>query len=1314
MAQDDTLEWKLRLDTSDLQTAAQQAALQTQQISAGSLSQTPTYIQNQVMNTMIGAGRVSPLSPQAGIMQSMIGASINSATPGMRQYTPDLLSGGGDLMGNMYRGAMPSSFPYQFGFLPSYAPQHSHNLQGAVSSFMKFKMMEFGSSSMGQSMGLGGLGFENELRRLDLPYARTKQLRAEEQAESRQNLRFMAGSTALTGMQGLALGGAMVGGIPGFLAGAALNVPLGMARDAMEGSYQDYMSMGRYVREAAAPTMRGREFGGMSYDQMGRFNKGLSKMVADDKHFTRDDYANLVSTSFDAGLQQFSDTEGKMLKVIDKFKQNLRSLYTVGVKMNETLQYVDQMNALGVGAGEDPRRFARLMGMFSASAFSGGVTMNNMMPGVMQAGSSFAQLGIAPNIGGQVHATNVGQVGEGIRTGQYNQSDLAYYGGREGISGALTQGMAGISASPLGQATIMGMVRDPDFMGNVAKGEMTYTDLMKSLNNMDPKEYMNMKYKMPEYTKNLDPNAVGMGQVGLVVNTLKKDTGREKVNAGEVFQLLSRMVGPDSARLMVRQIEDAVSNKAAAEESLSDMEVRFRQEASRPALGLHTEEGFQNKVEEIIDPLMQTLVTSSFQNIHHDEEKFKDRLGGGGLTYIGMEKRDLNLSLYNTKNGINPTTDNENMGVSLKALEDEALLELATQSDKKATRVVGRQVIPGKEGDRTTVRVPVNPIIERKAIKEGGSYYQNIDIINATRDYLKNEQPLNIFAQQGIMEVDDETKKATLQKLKNMSASEAEKAKQKYIEQIQKSGDDNAYLLAAANFYTGNDVSRDDLLKLSESDPAQIRNMSGAFNMFIESGLGSRKTSDVLRKERDALNFNADPTGKMYSKAKEKLTTSQNEWRDALLAGTSRFSVLGWELGGVSISDDDPNAMEYITYEYNQRMGERLANRPDAEDNKLFGAKRSKYQEVQAHKDNLIQILENYGETDIDKNLSTKELAKLVQEISEKKKAELTPSTKTLEYVNELNKSLENRQGTTQEGRDETGAGVRLSNNLKDFVAAKNVTAAVGRYDSAERVSDFGSSLRKAGLSTNSVDAIENALHDTSEKRFTSAWDAIKDSSPQLSEWASAAKEFTSQEGLTEKQVKERLKIGAERMGYRGDMEAFSNEIYEEYKNKKFDMLNNQMLSGIEVMAGSQAKFTASTSSTLTGSGLLTSDQMKGLEESIDGLRKAYALTETLSNSIEGMPKELTKAINNSKVGSSGGALDEKSQENLNTMKETLIKIEEHLNPKSKSTEVSVEMKKARGDKVGVINQAFTELHETRKTPNHKYKDRNRDQGVMG
>jgi hypothetical protein len=688
---------------------------------------------NQMQATtaaMMSAPAVGQMSPQ-GLMaqQAYMYAAQNMGTAGFNM--PAATTMGGMPSINPYAQPHPGYTP-PMGYIPGPASDQFYRpgIMGPLVHDLQMRAGRmiggsgFAQTGIGQFLGLPGLGTYGAGARLDQPVYRTQQAVSEALAEEMHDVKMLAlknvpssamyagagaAATMLPGI-GLPIAGALMAG------GAIYDRTVGELVGDMEG----YRTMGRYARDMMAPQMRERIGGGMNYQSMANFQRGMGQMVGGDRFFTQQDYAQLMELGADRGLFQLANNTDQLLQNIDNLSKSFKGILAVGTKMKDVSATVDALTSLGINAAGNPGQVTGFMGQLAMSAFSGGVTQEALRGQMVQAGNMFQAQGIGANVGAQIHMRNVAQVGEAIRSGAFSFSQVQYYGGRENMANLLSQGQAALNRTPLGEMGIIGMLRDPSMIGRMARGEVDMTDVIQSsMGGIDPSQYYNIRYRMPELTRELDPNALRMGQMASHMNAFRKMRGLgpdEKINTGEFYAYLTTAAGGEEpARMMLNSLENASATKDATMESIQDQAIRFQAEnARREANVLQNFSNWrQNRKEQYLAEWTADWSASATESVGRTYKKrMKDNAGN-----LVMDVNDQLVGMDAIRDSIIATVTTEGPSAREQVEEDlrQRKLDIINKDASRAKRFMGVQVYGGREGLNRTDVALAQAVNERAA-----------------------------------------------------------------------------------------------------------------------------------------------------------------------------------------------------------------------------------------------------------------------------------------------------------------------------------------------------------------------------------------------------------------------------------------------------------------------------------------------------------------------------------------------------------------------------------------------------------------------
>lgn len=603
---DDTYSVKLQVDSSDLTMAAQQA----QMIAMSSAMQSGS----------MGLNPVSSMAQAAMMQNSQASSSVLGA-----MSTP-MSMGMGNPFQHMGLGNVTTPQGYLAG-VPIGPEGARRTIPNIASGVMDYDVRSMVGSSMGNFIqnyfpSAGFLGISGG-GNLNVPTYRANQMFVEKFAESidtavTSGQKF--GTNALTLAGGIAAGSLALPLVAPAAIGA---LALGQLTDYGFNAREKYMDIGRYYRDATASVYRDKLGGGASAHKAAEFQRGFGKQVAKDDYLMRDDYQLLLQTGTELNLFASNKNADDTLAALKNISNTVKAMTAVGIQLKNMQGDLGLLTQIGINPSNNVGTNARFLGGVSAYAFSGNMTMHNMLEASAGGSPLYSGMGYAPRVGTMVHAQSIGRSGEAIRSGAMSVEDSAYYGGQTGMSNSQTRGLATLTSSPLGTAFMMGALRSPGFEKDMVKGKGGVEGLLSSnVLNMDPSTYSTLMYKLPEYSKDMNPNVVAMGQLSALANSMSTTMGR-KISAGDLQNQLTRMgVSPDDSRVLMHQVENADKIGASMEESLKNSFQQKQIEVWRPPANIFTNPKLmmQKQMEYWLDPTIANWSGNSMERIGRWEE----------------------------------------------------------------------------------------------------------------------------------------------------------------------------------------------------------------------------------------------------------------------------------------------------------------------------------------------------------------------------------------------------------------------------------------------------------------------------------------------------------------------------------------------------------------------------------------------------------------------------------------------------------------------------------------------------------------------
>jgi hypothetical protein len=635
----DTLDYKINLDTSDLQREQmrmQMMAQQQAQAMAGTYSNMATpgdysgniVAQQQAMmmasQSAMQMSGMSGLDPRASYAQSAYMSSMQSMSPMTSNMVG--LYGEPTMSPRFQSGA---DYQYPRGYIPGKPDFPENNMKsfaGNMGSYASAVGLNVASGMLGLGKGLG-VGSA-----IDDPIYRQIQSMTE-------NPMHQAASGVMSGMNHAANGAFMLASTASsFLLPAPISVPLNIGlmvgQQISENSFKgvnQYMEMGDYFRDAMAPNIRSNRLGGgPDGKQMAKFTRAMGKMAANDDRFTRDDEQNILKLGVDEGFMQSADNVDKAAKVVENLGRNLRSMYELGIKVKDTQSVVQQMNQMGVNMAGTGTAAQSFMGLTSLAAFQSSQTVNQMLPSLVQASSLFAQQGLAPSLGAQLHAMSQGVTGESIRGGVFSQEDRAYFGGQQGISDSLTRVYSNVNRSTMGNLMGLTMANNPSLAGK----DITTSQMINQMNGFsDPNKYFELQMNMPELSRKIgekDPSAFGSGMMKNIVNMMTSSMGKDKIGAGELYAMLMNQdiagLTPQDARAFMKTVQGSDKAAAGAEESMLNKTRQIQLEGYRNMMSPFSEVGRKNLMEKAFEIPVSNFAANLQEKMYGASEWMEDKL----------------------------------------------------------------------------------------------------------------------------------------------------------------------------------------------------------------------------------------------------------------------------------------------------------------------------------------------------------------------------------------------------------------------------------------------------------------------------------------------------------------------------------------------------------------------------------------------------------------------------------------------------------------------------------------------------------------
>lgn len=574
------IKYKASVDISDILSAQQQIDMLTMRqatnafnssksfLGSGNVSLDPSsqiaYNQAMSMATSAGMNNYRALDTRSVFNQMLYSNSIAALGPPTNSMQQSMTGFYGEPTISPTNPYV-SSYQYPYHFIAGKPDFPLMNKQGFMRNTMS--LVGGGVNHMLFQQGINGS--------LDTPVYRQIQMLTEGLAEqSVMGLANAGKAIAGAGVIGagtLASGGIMA--LPGMLGAGAMGVAAGAvgAGTVALGTYAAYdqvrhlaggvgeqLESAKFFRDSMAPYIRSNRLGGgPDYNQMKTFVQGNATNVANDMYFTRQDFDTLQQMAVSTGMMQVvKDPEGAV-SAINNIAKNLKTLTTLGTATKSALEMADGFTTLGLNMGGSGGKFTDFATRLSVGAFQAGVTQTSMMPGLLQAGQLYSQQGLAPTLGASTHIQSQAMTGELLRSGGLNLQNLAYYGGRDGFSGALTTAFSTMNRTPIGQLMTLSMANNPNASNKILSGNFSTGNLINEMSGFgDPEKYLDLKYMTPELSQNFSPEAMGPGQVLGMMRMYSDALGGKKLSPGTVAFMLERTgLSPRDAGAFVKSIQ---------------------------------------------------------------------------------------------------------------------------------------------------------------------------------------------------------------------------------------------------------------------------------------------------------------------------------------------------------------------------------------------------------------------------------------------------------------------------------------------------------------------------------------------------------------------------------------------------------------------------------------------------------------------------------------------------------------------------------------------------------------------------------------
>lgn len=463
---------------------------------------------------------------------------------------------------------------------------------------------------------------------LDIPMYRSQEMTSEIMANIPSKLmlgagEFATGSVAMGGMYGglRALAGGLTGaGNLSKLGYGAMGVASGGVALAGTLAHEFYSDMrdqiktGEYYRDLSAPYIReGRLGGGATFQGSAELIRGMGKQFSEDRFLTRADVTKLLQVGAESGMYEVASNTDQIVRIMDNLGKGIKSLYTIGIKMNKTLETVDEFRNIGIDMGKDPSLLNRVAGRIGVQAFQAGYTPEYLIQASMDSARMFSQQRMSALTGFETHNLSQSIVGSGLRYGSIPMEDLSIYGGRQQMEASITSGFATLGRNPINQLAIMGMFTDKNLLEKFVTGKAQSSDLYNAVGSMDIQKYQDLRMNMAHVTRKIQekfPEVLNLGLLSFNTNQFKELYGR-KMSEGEMYSMLTKQMGLDSEQaeslMATVKSKDAVAKDT--EQSILDMRSRILAESHRPYMTL-TPKGVTNLWENLTGSL--TSGTAAF------------------------------------------------------------------------------------------------------------------------------------------------------------------------------------------------------------------------------------------------------------------------------------------------------------------------------------------------------------------------------------------------------------------------------------------------------------------------------------------------------------------------------------------------------------------------------------------------------------------------------------------------------------------------------------------------------------------------------
>lgn len=395
-----------------------------------------------------------------------------------------------------------------------------------------------------------------------------------------------AGVSALGTTAGI-VGGLMMGGIPGAIAGMALEPVI----DLTAGQYFQRRAQAQRVQEITRPLVTGGETGpagaGLPYRAAAELTREMRRFAAESPFFNIQDVEGILNASAQSGMLNFVSRKDDIMKAIKQQAEMLHVFMRItgDPDLQAAFERMARFQTLGVGAGQQ----AGLLNRVQAFSRMAGVGVQEMLQtGFALGAQQAANIGAAPVMGGQLGMMAQGMVRVAEQQGLFNPLEMAIRGGPTGMA----QNVGGLTTSFIHRQLGLNLAAflkpgeggqfqvNQEALNRYLSGQTTSQQVLgQAMNNLQQwgpqgmgEFFLQRRDLLAQIEAGLSPAQQiqfirrGVGGIREMAGGAISERQAYQVAFGDQWREMMTMTGPENTRAVARQMDQQIARMRFSEE----------------------------------------------------------------------------------------------------------------------------------------------------------------------------------------------------------------------------------------------------------------------------------------------------------------------------------------------------------------------------------------------------------------------------------------------------------------------------------------------------------------------------------------------------------------------------------------------------------------------------------------------------------------------------------------------------------------------------------------------------------------------------